>query len=338
MGLDNEAGIRYGVRMKMSPRLVCALVTVAPGVAACTSSPTPQDDDKSAIAEGGGKSDDGRDLCAERGWYGDDECDTFCPAPDPDCGPTTDGAYWAAACRFGDDWVDMASWRARPMSLVTADASPDATTRAQLLAGFEVAELDEVFDATDDAQVERWELGPEGAAPTALLYRYWAGDTEVGFVVAAGDDAVLGRLEDGTFTTDCALTLEVPEAGDAPRHPWDFSCWLDGDGVSMQGLLVESEVTLSPGGNLTATEKRQILAGMSDVTTLSEAFDATDDGELLTRRMTDPETRAVYRLFAWYAGDTRVGFIVPNDGARATTVLGTIEDGQLYGCGLAFRP
>jgi hypothetical protein len=33
----------------------------------------------------GGKS-DGVDLCAYYGWYGDDECDTFCVLPDPDCG------------------------------------------------------------------------------------------------------------------------------------------------------------------------------------------------------------------------------------------------------------
>lgn len=323
--------------MRASPRLAAILVPTAAWLVACTSSPAPRDD-KAIVAEGGGKSDDGRDLCAEHGWYGDDECDTFCPAPDPDCGPATDGAYWAAACRFGEDWIDMASWLARPMALVTADASPDAMTRAQLLAGFEVGELDEVFAATDDGQVERWELGPEGAAPTTLLYRYWAGDTEVGFVVPVGGDDVLGRLEDGSFDTDCALTLEVPEGGDAPAHPWDLSCMFDDDGVSMQDLLVESEVTLSPGGNLTATEQRQILAAMPEVTTLAEAFEATDDGELLTRRMTDPATRVVYRLFAWYAGDTRVGFIAPNDGPRATTIVGTVEDGQLYGCALAFRP
>ncbi len=28
----------------------------------------------------------GGDVCAENGWYGDFECDTFCPLPDPDCG------------------------------------------------------------------------------------------------------------------------------------------------------------------------------------------------------------------------------------------------------------
>lgn len=318
-------------------RIVPTLALAFAGVGACTSATAPRDD-KAAVAEQGGKSDDGRDMCAERGWYGDDECDTFCPAPDPDCGPTTDGAYWAAACRFGDDWVDMAGWQQRPMALVTPDASPDAVTRAQLLTGFDVAELEEAFDATDDGQVERWELGPEGGAPTAVLYRYWAGDTEVGFVFATGGEVVLGRLEDGSFDTDCALTLEVPDSGAAPRHPWDLSCALDADGVSMQDLLIESEVTLSASGHLTATEKRQILAGMPDVSTIADAFAATDDDEILTRRMTDPATRAIYRLFAWYAGDTRVGFIAANDGPKAATVLGTVEDGQLYGCTLAFRP
>jgi hypothetical protein len=33
----------------------------------------------------GGRDDNGRDLCEVRGWYGDGDCDAFCPQPDPDC-------------------------------------------------------------------------------------------------------------------------------------------------------------------------------------------------------------------------------------------------------------
>ena len=32
------------------------------------------------------RADLGRDLCEAFGWYDDDECDEFCPRPDPDCG------------------------------------------------------------------------------------------------------------------------------------------------------------------------------------------------------------------------------------------------------------
>lgn len=31
------------------------------------------------------------DVCAEEGWYGDEECDRFCDNPDPDCGEVPEG-------------------------------------------------------------------------------------------------------------------------------------------------------------------------------------------------------------------------------------------------------
>ncbi len=64
----------------------------------------------------GGKADDGEDFCELFGWYGDGECDDFCPAHDPDCSPacpatgvlcTTDCPEsgrlpGGAPCTFGD--------------------------------------------------------------------------------------------------------------------------------------------------------------------------------------------------------------------------------------------
>jgi hypothetical protein len=44
---------------------------------------------KLEAAAQGGKSDRGVDFCEANGWYGDGECDTFCPKADTDC----DGAY-----------------------------------------------------------------------------------------------------------------------------------------------------------------------------------------------------------------------------------------------------
>jgi hypothetical protein len=44
---------------------------------------------KEEARSSGGKA-DSADLCAEQGWYGDDECDTFCPKPDPDCADCPD--------------------------------------------------------------------------------------------------------------------------------------------------------------------------------------------------------------------------------------------------------
>jgi hypothetical protein len=38
----------------------------------------------------GGRGPDGSDLCERHGWYGDGECDAFCPRPDPDCSECPD--------------------------------------------------------------------------------------------------------------------------------------------------------------------------------------------------------------------------------------------------------
>ena len=46
--------------------------------------PAPLTKDEARALAAGGKA-DGVDLCADTGWYGDGECDTFCGQPDPDC-------------------------------------------------------------------------------------------------------------------------------------------------------------------------------------------------------------------------------------------------------------
>ena len=62
-------------------------------LAGCDATPAPLDTDKprdgSADAYGRLCRDQGLpddcDICAVRSWYGDGECDDFCPEPDPDC-------------------------------------------------------------------------------------------------------------------------------------------------------------------------------------------------------------------------------------------------------------
>mgnify|MGYP000735949683 CR=1 FL=1 len=43
--------------------------------------------DKAQARQRQGKADNGEDYCQRYGWYGDAECDDFCPRPDPDCAP-----------------------------------------------------------------------------------------------------------------------------------------------------------------------------------------------------------------------------------------------------------
>lgn len=37
------------------------------------------------LVVGSGSGTGSSDVCARNGWYGDGECDSFCPSPDPDC-------------------------------------------------------------------------------------------------------------------------------------------------------------------------------------------------------------------------------------------------------------
>ena len=61
--------------------LLCCLLLLA----GCASDTGSADVTKDEAADLGGGADLGRDFCADYGWYGDAECDTFCPRPDPDC-------------------------------------------------------------------------------------------------------------------------------------------------------------------------------------------------------------------------------------------------------------
>ncbi|HEX7702787.1 MAG TPA: hypothetical protein VF403_18735 [Kofleriaceae bacterium] len=54
-------------------------------VAACATDATTAAPDKDQFRDGTGKSDNGDDVCAVYGWYGDGECDAFCAQRDPDC-------------------------------------------------------------------------------------------------------------------------------------------------------------------------------------------------------------------------------------------------------------
>lgn len=60
-------------------------------VSGCVAEPGPEDDfgpdskEDAAAATDEGKADWGFDICENRGWYGDGECDWFCPQRDQDC-------------------------------------------------------------------------------------------------------------------------------------------------------------------------------------------------------------------------------------------------------------
>ena len=94
---------------------------------------------------GGGGGAGGSDPCAEFGWYGDGECDTFCPEPDPDCsgsggggggggggGTCTDASLTCTPVTLGDSGEEVSICTASdgappPGALSCSDAAPCAS-------------------------------------------------------------------------------------------------------------------------------------------------------------------------------------------------------------------
>src|SRR6516225_1927661 len=79
--LPTPISSRRGDKPMKPIRIAAALV-----LAACSSVPDSPVSKESIRALSQGKADrTSRDYCAEYGWYGDGECDDFCPQRDPDC-------------------------------------------------------------------------------------------------------------------------------------------------------------------------------------------------------------------------------------------------------------
>lgn len=316
-----------------------AMIAVGMGCAngdAGTSAPT-----KAEAAAASGKSDAGRDLCAVYAWYGDGECDTFCAKPDPDCAPANVGdplARWNGICQLGSaGWLDLIE----DLSLLTSETlTPDSTLSGaqeqQLVVGLDVASVADAFEYTDDGEIMLYGLGPKGGAATTWLYRYYAGDTEVGFFFRPDGAEVLARIEDGALDGPCAASLRTDAAPVAAPASWHLDCFFNGNGVDLLRVTLGAEREVGVDAALTDLEQRQILAGMApaDATSLSEAFEYTDDGAFFVRAMSDPESGDGFTVYRYWAGDTQVGFVVPADGAD---VKATIEDGDLYDCSLGFQ-
>lgn len=72
--------------------LIVPLILLALGLTACGPDSSPEEEEADALSKADaaqatqeGKADFTFDLCERRGWYGDGECDWFCPKRDQDC-------------------------------------------------------------------------------------------------------------------------------------------------------------------------------------------------------------------------------------------------------------
>ncbi len=332
-----------------------------------------------------GKGDDGGDLCEEYGWYGDGECDTFCPEQDTaDCG--TDGgddgaggqdgvddgaggdggvvdggdgggdaqAYFFTQCRFGSRWIRLDRIAVGGEETVSAEAPPSDAQAQQILAGLKAewggegspADMAEAYDATDDKEFLVTELTEEGEDEEGdsggkwVAYRYYAGDTEVGFFFEVDGDEPVMSIGDGEIY-DCIGGFEPSASGDSleggvpDRSHWVTWASLNSDLVDLHALEITDSRLLKDASDATEIEASQLVAGVHGSATVEEAFDNSDDGEFLLHTLTDAESGDEFTLYRYWAGDNPVGFVVAADGTEVKLEIG---DGEIGDITVHFEP
>jgi len=276
-----------------------------------------------------GKADNGEDYCETYGWYGDGECDDFCPRADPDCTPEPEPE--PSTCLFGEavweleERQDLRLGRDEALDQGTSEqVSP--LRRAQVLIGMQrheerPVELAEAIESTDDREIlMRTVASARGRG--FVLYRFYQGDTQCGFIFEDGE-ALQAYVGDGDLY-DCAPQV-------------DGACLL---GESLWELEDREDLTLGAEESLTAdtlvalseVRRQQILLGMErhegEAVTLEAAIESTDDREILVRTITEVASGRVFVLYRFYQGDTQCGFIYA-DGEALQAYVG---DGDLYDC------
>lgn len=284
-----------------------------------------------------GKADGGEDYCERYGWYGDDECDDFCPRPDPDCEPEPDPDPEQAECLFGDllgdlrERTDLVLGEQTPLAATTVEAvSP--LRRAQVLIGMqrhegEAVTLEAAIESTDDREIlMRTVAASDGRR--FVLYRFYQGDNSFGFFFEDGE-GLQAYVGDSDYY-DC-----VPQAGDG--------C-LFGDGLwaleEQAGLTLgeEQSVTAADAASLSAVRRQQILIGLErhegEPVALEAAIESSDDHEILVRTITEVASGRAFVQYRFYQGDNAFGFVFA-DGEAMQAYVG---DGDIYDCVVAAKP
>ncbi|MCA9613613.1 MAG: proprotein convertase P-domain-containing protein [Myxococcales bacterium] len=104
-------------------------------------------------------------------------------------------------------------------------------------------------------------------------------------------------------------------------------------------IVVLSRDVLRVGATLTPVETAQVIAAVDvsswDPTTLAEAFEAVDGGEINRTELWDASNRRGFVAYEYGAGDNSYGAIFEHG---TTIVAARIQDGDLYGCETTWGP
>ena len=234
-------------------------------------------------------------------------------------------------CLFGQDMAELGQrtgYSPNDWSAVDAVSVYElsAILQEQIVLGASQMEgrpmdLAEAVDYNDDREIRYQAFDAEGGRQF-VAYSYYLGDTLVGFVFPDGE-TVQAMVQDG-YLESC--------------HPSDLQggCLFGQELFELEqdpAFELGEPVSLAAGGldQLSPIRLQQLLLGIESLEGLPASFpdywDMVDDGIIQMRDLTAADGRQ-FVLFAYYQGDTRVGFLFQ----AAGLVQATIGDGEIGDC------
>ena len=111
------------------------------------------------------------------------------------------------------------------------------------------------------------------------------------------------------------------------------------DMARMSDLQIGPKITISKKTVLSKIQKKQILNALqkeeSEILTLENAFDYTDDRVFYVKTVFDTLSNEMYTMYTYHAGDTLCGFIFRENTVKQVARIG---DGSIFDCKVSFFP
>lgn len=237
------------------------------------------------------------------------------------------------SCLFGDSFYELRQRAHGPTSTykqgVLTDASPlTPAAQAQIVAAVQVSALGEdvttiadAFAAVDQHEINKFNIYDSLSGRSFVAFEYGAGDSSYGAVFEGEGPARVAEIGDGELRActiaprSCALGRTYHEAAYMPGLERVSSRWITKPTQVNRPFL-----------------KDQILAAVNEstyeVSTLAEAFDAVDQGEIRYEVYRHADGREFVAI-EFGAGDNSYGAFFA---AGGTTKVASINDGDLYRC------
>jgi hypothetical protein len=236
----------------------------------------------------------------------------------------------AAGCVFGETFRDLESQPALVVShrtrLTAASPISELDGRRIVLAVQQSSHTDvttvaEAFARVDQGEINRVAIYEPAAARTFVAFEYGAGDNSYGAYFDGRSDALVARIHDGDVL-DCTPVAETCLLGqtfhDLRTDP-AFSA-------------VSSRTVTSP-SHVVGVEAEQLVIAVHEVrpevTTVAEALDVVQDGEVNVEGFYHAATDRELVAFEYGAGDNSYGAVFFKD---SLTLAAAINDGDFYGC------